>query len=191
MTDRHEQLLDELLQLFLDEGFLRFRIADLAARLHCSKSTLYELGHSKEQLVINAVKQFFRIATAAVERRTAEHEGSAARIAAYLTAVADALRPASVQFMADLGAHPPARAVYERNTRAAANRVRELIAAGVEGGEFRAVHAKFVADTVAATMERIQVGEVTRATGLRDSDAYQELTALVLTGIQQPALVGE
>lgn len=174
-----------MLELFLDEGFLGLRVSDLAARLHCSKSTLYELGHSKEQLIINAVKQFFRTATAAVERRTAEHDGSAERIAAYLMGVADALRPASVAFMDDLARHPPARAVYERNTRAAANRVRQLIAAGVERGDFRGVHATFVADTVAATMERIQTGAVTRSTGLRDSDAYEELTALVLTGIQQ------
>jgi len=180
-----DALLDDLVALFLAEGFRRFTLAQLAARLRCSKSTLYALGHSKEQVTANALKRFFRDATAAVEARTAEARDPADRIAAYLRAVADQLRPASPAFMADLAAHPLAREIYERNTAAAAARVSELIADGVRSGDFRDVHAAFVADTVAATMQRIQTGEVLAATGLRDADAYDELAALVLDGIRR------
>jgi AcrR family transcriptional regulator len=179
-----DALLVELLALFLAEGFGDFTLAQLAARLRCSKTTLYGLGHSKEQLTANALKRFFRDATAAVEARTAEADDPADRIATYLRAVAEQLRAASPTFMADLAAHPRAREIYERNTALAAERVAELIADGVRSGAFRDVHAAFVADTVAATMQRIQTGQVLAATGFHDADAYAELAGLVLDGIR-------
>ncbi|ADB48981.1 TetR/AcrR family transcriptional regulator [Conexibacter woesei] len=184
VPSRHEQLLGQLVELFLSEGIRDLTLADLAARLHCSKSTLYALGPSKEQLVVVAVRSFFRTATVHVEERTAAEPDPAARIPAYLRAVADALRPASEQFMSDLLAHPAARDVYRRNTEIAAERVRQLIADGVAAGTFRDVHATFVADTIAATMERIQRGEVRANTGVGDAEAYDELAALVVEGIR-------
>lgn len=181
-----DALLDELLALYLAEGFGGFTLAALAARLHCSKTTLYGLGDSKEQLTANALKRFFRAATAAVEARTAAVADPADRIAAYLRAVADQLRPASPAFMADLAAVPLAREIYERNTAIAAARVAQLIDEGVRAGRFRSVHAAFVADTVAAAMQRIQTGRVRAATGLSDAAAYDELAALVLDGLRSP-----
>lgn len=184
--DRRDALLDDLVELFLAEGFRHFTLADLAARLRCSKSTLYELGHSKEQLTVNVIVRFFRRATARVEERTAAVAEPGERIATYLRAVADELRPASSAFAHDLGAHPAARAAYEKNTRIAARRVAELLSEGVAEDAFRAVHAAFVADVVATTMTRIQSGEIHRTTGLPDADAYDELAALVLEGVRQP-----
>jgi AcrR family transcriptional regulator len=181
-----DALLDELLALFLAEGFGDFTLAQLAARLHCSKTTLYGLGRSKEQVTANALKRFFRDATAAVEARTAAVADPADRIAAYLRAVADRLRPASAAFMADLAEQPVGREIYERNTAIAAARVAELIDEGVRAGRLRAVHAAFVADVVAATMQRIQTGRVRAATGLDDAAAYDELAALVLDGMRSP-----
>ncbi|MFD6073446.1 TetR/AcrR family transcriptional regulator, partial [Amycolatopsis lurida] len=47
-TARQRALLSELEAVFLAEGFSQFTLDDLAARLHCSKSTLYALAPSKE-----------------------------------------------------------------------------------------------------------------------------------------------
>jgi AcrR family transcriptional regulator len=187
-TRRREELLDELVALFLIEGFRHFTLADLSARLHCSKSTLYALGQTKDQVTVNVVRRFFRAATEAVESAVpagavSTDMGAGQRIAAYLHAIGDALRPASAAFMADLAGHAFAREIYEQNTAIAARRVSELIAEGVAAGEFRPVHASFVADTAAAAMTRIQSGAVLAATGLGDADAYDELAALLLEGI--------
>jgi AcrR family transcriptional regulator len=184
VSTRSEQLLDELVEQFLAEGLAGFTLADLAERLHCSKTTLYALGHSKEQLTVNAVNHFFRTAAGAVEAATARESDPAARIVTYLEAVAAALRPASVAFMADIAANPATRAAYERNTQAAAQRVSELVGEGIADGTFRPVHGAFVADTVAATMRRIQTGQVLEATGMHDADAYHELALLILNGIR-------
>jgi AcrR family transcriptional regulator len=181
---RRPELLAELVALFLAEGFRHLTLEEMARRLHCSKSTLYDIGHSKEQLTVNVVRHFFRISAEDVEQCTAAQEDPARRIVAYLQAVADALRGASPRFFEDLAAHAAARIVYQRNTNAAATRVRELIADGVASGHFREVHAAFVGNVVADTMERIQSGEVLRSVGLRDAEAYEELATLVVNGIR-------
>src|SRR3954451_12139473 len=90
MTRRQAQLLDQLEELFLADGFARFTLDDLALRLHCSKSTLYTLASSKEQLALRVVKHFFRKAAAAVEAQTITELDPALRVTAYLNAVARA-----------------------------------------------------------------------------------------------------
>lgn len=182
-TARQAELLDQLERLFLTEGFARFTLDDLALRLHCSKSTLYTLADSKEQLALRVIKHFFRKATDAVEAQTVSEQDHALRVTAYLSAVARALAPAGPQFHHDLDGFEPGRSVYEANTAMAADRVRELIADGVAQGRFRDVHPALVADTVTTLMLRIGRGETARATGLDDAAAYRELAALLLHGI--------
>ncbi|NVN50512.1 TetR/AcrR family transcriptional regulator [Mycolicibacterium hippocampi] len=183
-TRRRTELFDSLTDLLLSEGFAHLTLEDIAARLRCSKSTLYTLAGSKEQLVQAATVHFFRSATEFVESRVASARGARNRIAAYLAAVGTALDPASDQFMVDLDAFAPARAVYEQNTRIAARRVQELIAEGVAAGDFRDVHAAFAADLVATVMVRIQQRVVRENTGLDDADAYRELAAILTGGIE-------
>ena len=183
-TRRRTELFDALVALFLTEGFAHLTLDEIAARLRCSKSTLYTLAASKEQLVTAATKHFFRTATQTVEERVAASDGARDRVTAYLQTVGEALDPASDRFMADLDAFAPARAIYEQNTRIAARRVQELIAAGVAAGEFRDVHAAFAAEVVATMMVRIQQRAVRDRTGLEDAAAYRELAAIVTGGIQ-------
>lgn len=182
-TQRRSQLFDELLAMFLAEGFAQFTLDAIAARLRCSKSTLYTLAASKGDLVRAATVHFFRRATADVEAAVAAAPTPRTQITTYLAAVGDTLSAASPQFLTDLAAFPPAREVYQQNTAIAARRVRELIDAGVAAGEFRKVHAVFAADLAASTMVRIQQGDVRAATGLDDAGAYRELAAILTAGI--------
>lgn len=182
-TRRRTALFDELVGLFLAEGFARLTLDDIAARLRCSKSTLYTLADSKGELVRAATVHFFRRATDDVESQVARVSGARQRITAYLSAVGSALDAASDQFMADLDGFGPAREVYESNTRIAARRVQALIAEGVTAGDFRDVHAAFAADLVATMMVRIQQGRVRAGTALDDARAYHELAAILTAGI--------
>ena len=183
-TRRQSELLDRLLALFLAHGFSRFTLDDLAAELRCSKTTLYTLAPSKEQLAVEVVKHYFKNATAEVEAAVARQSRHDRRIATYLNAVADALRPASRTFLDDVAIFAPARSVYERNTRIAADRVRSLIEDGIAGKTFRAVDIGFTAEMVAHTMQAIQRGDITRRTGLTDAEAYRELASFVLHSLR-------
>lgn len=180
---RHTELFDALVELLLAEGFAHLTLDDLAARLRCSKRTLYALAGSKEQLVRAAVVHFFRSATGRVEASLSDTQRPEERIAAYLRAVAAELAPASARFFDDVAANTAAAEVYERNTRAAARRVEQLIAEGVAAGAFRDVHLAFAADVVASVMVRIQRRQVAAATGLADAQAYGHLAVLLLHGL--------
>ncbi|MCX2712979.1 TetR/AcrR family transcriptional regulator [Mycolicibacterium sp. J2] len=180
-TRRQTALFDDLLSLFLAEGFSHLTLDEIAARLRCSKSTLYSLAASKDELVRRVTVHFFKRATVAVEARLDQADTD--RVAAYLTAVGDELSVAAEAFMTDLNGFAPAREVYQANTEAAARRVRELIEEGVHDGTYRAVHASFAADLIATMMVRIQQRDVRAATGLSDAAAYGELAALLTYGL--------
>ncbi|AQA03490.1 TetR family transcriptional regulator [Mycobacterium sp. MS1601] len=180
-TRRRTALFDELLALFLAEGFSHLTLDELASRLRCSKSTLYTLAASKDELVRRVTVHFFKRATIAVEEKVANTRSE--RVTAYLTAVGDELAVASDVFMADLNADTGARAVYEANTRSAAARVRQLIEEGVADGTYRDVHASFAGDLIATMMVRIQQRGVRTSTGLSDAEAYAELATLLTYGL--------
>ena len=183
MPPPRHQLLDELIELFLAEGFLEFGIGDLAARLRCSRTTIYRVAETKEQVVLAAVRGFFRRAAERIEAQIAAEPDPGARLAVYLTAVAEELAPASDRFYADLQAYAPAAEIYEANTRLAAERVQDLVSAGVAAGSLRPVDASFVGAAVAQVMAAIQSGRIAAASGLADAAAYRALATLVVHGV--------
>jgi AcrR family transcriptional regulator len=185
LTNRQADLRDALVELVLAQGFGQLTVDQVAAELKCSKRTLYALADSKEQLAVLAVRHFFRRSTDQVEAAIARTRAPARRVTRYLEAVAEALRPASRAFRDDLAHFRPAAEIYEQNTAAAAQRVRELIDDGTRAGAFRQVPAAFVAEVVTATMRRITSGEIRAATGLTDAQAYTELAQLVVAAIRR------
>src|SRR3546814_13441866 len=94
-TARQADLLARLVELLAAEGFAEFTLDDLAARLRCSKTTLYALAPSKPELVVAATREFFRAATAALEDGIAVESEPAHRVVAYLRGVGVALTPLS------------------------------------------------------------------------------------------------
>ncbi|MER7013984.1 TetR/AcrR family transcriptional regulator [Saccharopolyspora sp. NPDC000359] len=180
---RRAELLDQLRDLFLAEGFAHFTLDDLVARLHCSKSTLYTLASSKEQLAVRVVAHYFKCATQRVEQRVAEVPDVREKVRVYLDAAAEALRPASREFIDDMAANLSTRATYEANAHAAADRIRGFIGEGVRQGVFREVHAGFVGELVGHAIVGIQRGEIGERTGLSDAAAFAELAHFLLGGL--------
>jgi len=174
-TRRREELVERLIELFLDRGFAELGIADLAALLRCSKSTLYAVADSKEQIIVTVVKAFFRRATDRVEARLAGEADPRERVEAYLRAISTELAAASPAFFADLTAFAPAREIYRRNTRIAANRVKQLVLEASPGQD-----AAFAGAVAGLVMEAIHRGEIKASTGLDDSAAYAALARLLV-----------
>jgi AcrR family transcriptional regulator len=187
---RRETLMDELESVMLTEGFAHLTVDALARRLACSKSTLYAVADSREQIVVAVVERFFDQAARRLAERLAPLARSADRVAAYLSGIADELRPATPAFFADVAAFAPARGAYERNARIAAARVRELVAAGVARREFTAVDAGFVGELVAGAITSIQQGDLLERTGLDAAAAYDELATVVLRALVAPSAPG-
>jgi AcrR family transcriptional regulator len=171
--ERGAQLLEQLIELYLAEGFGAFGMADLAARLRCSRSSLYLVASSKEQIILTAVRRYFARAEERIEARVAAEPDLGKRIAVALDAVA----------IADLAEFAPAQELYEDNTRRAAQRIQDIITAGVEAGTLRPVNARFVGAAVAEVMAAIQTGRIEAATGLDDAEAYRALSEVVFRAV--------
>jgi AcrR family transcriptional regulator len=183
-SPRQLDLLDRLVELTAAEGFSHLTLDEVAVRLRCSKATLYALASSKQELVVEVAKRFFQVSTDVVEARVASAADPLARVVAYLDAVSARLALLSRDFLDDVASFGPTAEVYRANTAAAAERIRSLIADGIEAGSFRAVHAPFTAEMVAAAMFGIQRGEIASRLGLTDAEAYGELSALVVQLLQ-------
>jgi len=166
--------------MILAEGFAEISMGDVARRLKCSKSTLYGIAASKEQLLNTVVRTFFRDATERVEASLVHATSPTDRIRVYLDAISVELAPASPQFFADVNAFAPARDIYRDNTRAAAARVQELVEDAAPAAD-----ARFVAAVAGQVMESIQRGDLRAATGLDDSAAYRSLAELIVAGLTQ------
>lgn len=183
-TRRQRALLAELEELFLAEGFLSFTLDDLAAKLRCSKTTLYALAASKEQLAVKVVAHFFRGATERIEARVAGITDAAVAVRTYLAGASEELDRASAAFLADVAAFEPTRAVYAFNSEAAARRIRQFIADGVEQGVFRDAHADAIAEMAGILVESIQSGVVGSRARTTDAEAFEALAELLLNGLR-------
>lgn len=179
-SPRQNELLDEMVTILASEGFRNLTLDEVAERLRCSKATLYSLAGSKQELVVEIVKHFFRISAMVVETQVSEQTDPLARVVTYLDAVSSRLAPLSRKFLDDLAGFGPTAETYRRNTEQAADRIRELIAEGITAGAFREVHAAFTAEVVAATMFEIQRGELPSRLGMSDAASYAELSRLVV-----------
>ena len=184
---RREQLIEQLEELMLAEGFAHLTMDGLAARLQCSKSTLYAVAAGKDRAVQSVLKHFFREATTRIEARVAPIADPAERIAVYLASVGDEMRRMSRQCHIDMVADDETFEMWALNARASAQRVREFISEGVAAGVFRGVHAAFVGETVGLLVDAIQHGELLERTGLSSGEAYTELSELVLATLTNPS----
>lgn len=182
---RRDDLIARLIDLFLAGGFAESSIEDLAHALGCSKSTLYTIAGSKEQIIVTTVKHFFRRAAERIEARLAREDvASPERIRVYLNAISEELAPASPAFFADLDTVEATREIYRDNTKIAARRLQEIVLDAVPAVSRK--HAVFVGAVAGQVMEGIHRGEIESATGLDDSAAYRALADLIVTGLANP-----
>jgi AcrR family transcriptional regulator len=178
---RREELLNGLVEIFLAEGFTGFSVEDLAVRLQCSKTTLYAVAPSKEQLITAVVRAFFRRSTERIEARLAAEADPVGRIGVYLDSIAAELAPASPAFYNDLDSFAPARDIYAQNTAFAARRVQELVRDAERPA--RPVDAVFIGAVAAKVIESIQQGQLRALTSLDDAAAYRSLADLIVAGV--------
>lgn len=181
LTDRQRRVFDALLEQFLREGFAGFTIDRAARELHCSKTTLYALGPTRDDIVARVLVSFFRQAALRTDAALAGHRTSTAALEAYFEAIVAALSPASPAFFLDLTRDPVGQRVYRRNTELATERIVRTVEAGVATGEFRAISPAFAATLIDSAMTDIQRG--TYHDILPAQSAYQELGRLILHGL--------
>ena len=183
---RQEELLDALEELALGEGFGRLTVGDLAARLKCSRSTLYAIAPSKEELFLAVEERFLhRVLTRAVEC-CEEGEDPPTRLVGFISGALEALGSVGASYLAEIQTYAPARRLLDDFRRASLERLRVLIEEGVEAGAFVPVNTRLAAELLDAAANRIQDPRVLAETGLTAGEALADIVRVVINGLLAP-----
>lgn len=185
-SERERALLDELERIFFAEGFAHLSIADLAARLRVSRTTLYRLAPGKQNLVELVVDRMFNRMGKRARAALSEQADPAAKVAAYLGTGTASVRAGSLAFNRDLEANARTRAVYDRYQATGMEVLASLIADGVRAGGFRQVPAAMVVQIADAAHARLRDPGVLADLGMTHAEAIDGLIGVLLHGIAGP-----
>lgn len=180
---REERMLDALEEIFLEDGFRRVTIGELAARLRCSRTRLYALAPTKEDLFLRVVDRFLRRIRSLGDERLRAASDPVERIQAYLEPGVSETRSASATFSADVESFPPARRLFERHQRERTDGVSRLVAEGMRQGQFRGVHPDLVAEVMMVAVRRVMQPDFLARANLSMSEAFAEVGGLMRHGL--------
>lgn len=181
--DRQQRLLEQLEKIFLAEGFRDLTGDELAARLKCSKRSLYQIAPSKQELFLLVLEQFLERIRRKGNRGVLEHEDPEKRLAAYMEPGIVETRLASRRFVEDVESLRPAALLLESHQKERINTLRDIVEDGIRRGRFRKLNAGLVAETYLAGIERIDDPAFLRRNGLSFSEAFAELFQIIAFGV--------
>ncbi len=184
--ERREAILDALEAIFLNEGFRGLTVGALAARLRCSRSTLYALAPTKEALFLLVEDRILRRIGREARRRAGACEDAGDRVAAFLESTISSLRPVGEAFLDDVFRYEPARQLFDRHQRGAMETLQHLIAEGIAAGALKGVDPRIAAEALDAAVQRVRDPAFLRDTGISPSDAFAQVSQLLRHGLIRP-----
>jgi AcrR family transcriptional regulator len=180
---RLRSLVRDLDRLIGQEGFLHLNTDDLAARLRCSKASLYRLAPGLDELFELAIKLQFARAFDAVRLSREAARDCTEQLIAQLDSLVREQSKMSFAYMRDLFAFPrTASLINTYRTRGAAE-LKVILQAGIEAGEFEPVNPTLAAQLLSMTINRICEPDFQSSTGLPSAEALEEALRILTVGI--------
>ena len=183
LTPRQRELFNSLLRDFLKEGFESFTIDNASKRYHCSKSTIYGLGTTRDEILSRILVSYFKEVTRRTTPDLASTKSYRDAFVEYFDNIKDSLSAASPKFMQDLASDPVAHDIYTVNTQAATRIIHNLLELGVESGEFSIDSVELTSRIIQQSMDSIQKG--TYSDILKPQETYPHLGRLISNGISR------
>ena len=180
---RHVEVLDALEQIFLTEGVRAVTIGELASRIKCSRSTLYEIAPTKRELFHDVL---LRWSTRAIEKAksTAErYDHPLECLFATQKAMIEGVRLESGAFLADVQADPVARDLLDSHLKRQNDLICSIFQRGVSRGIFRDFSQQFIADLFITLVRHYQDPELQKKLRMSTLEAYTELQSLIIDGL--------
>jgi AcrR family transcriptional regulator len=182
-SPRLARLLEDVTALFLSEGFLHLTTDDIAKRLRCSKSTLYQIASSREQIFDIVVARYLsRIRDDGLAGARQAKDAPRAMLA-LLGAGVTAGREASWEFVRDTRRHAASRRRLDQHQRSRVADLERLIEAGIRRGAFQGFHPRLVAELILVLIGRVFEPDLLASVGLSLGEAYDEAYRLVEYGL--------
>lgn len=178
-----EEFAQQLSELVKREGISELSVAQIAARLRCSRRRLYALAPTKEGLLHRvAAEHFDRMLREGFE--AAAREGDAGRaIAAYLRVGVTWTTTLSQAFLRDLEASAEGRALFDRFQHARAEGGQRIVEEGISSGAFNAHNPAVAIEVLLGAALRLRRPDFLERSGLSISQAFDEAYSIVLGGL--------
>lgn len=172
--------------VFLREGLRSIRIGQLAAEARCSRSTLYELAPSKEELLLLVLDRIMR----RIERRGSDaikrQREPVEQIRAMFDSGALDFAPLGATFMEAVQDYPPARWLFDQHLQSARSVLEGLIEDAISLRQFCPVNARVVAEALFVAVLRFTDPEFVRSAGVSSSAALSEFFDILINGLSVP-----
>jgi len=178
---RHRSVLDGLEKLLRDGELGSLTIGELAARLACSRRTLYELAPSKDQLLLLTLDRLMhRIGRTALTAIDADAP-AAVQLRQFATAsIGYAFRSEAYDELIDV---PGVRRALDRHYRFAGTILERIVASGIANGEFRSIDSSVAANVILASALHLALPDVIADLGRPLEEAVTEMLDLLLAGL--------
>lgn len=178
-----ERRLDKLEQIFRKEGFRHLSVAEMAAKLHCSKRSLYELAPSKQALIALVLERRFARIRQAGWDAAAAFDTPTERTWAFLQVGTDALQEMGPKLLGDIEADPIASQMFSEHGRRRQDGIRAMIEEGVRSGDFAGYHPHLVAEVIIRSFQRMRDPSFLRELDMSAAEVWDELTRLIQNGL--------
>lgn len=181
---RREQLLTEVEAIVTAEGFAHLRVGALADRLHCSRSTLYKLAPTKEDLIVLVFERLAERIFVDSARAASEAKTAAEKCIRYSSVTDERVGKISDQFWRDVRDNPRVAEVLSESRARGFQNVVGYIEEGVASGEFREVNTKFVGHLIWSTSRELRNPDLRDALGIAKEHSHHELINLLVRGLR-------
>jgi AcrR family transcriptional regulator len=178
-TPRQTELLDQLEELFLRQGFAHLTLDDIVSELRCSKMTLYTLAPSREQLILAVLRRYFEQAGDRIRDHLGQYRTSTRRIRAVLDATNRELRRITPESFNDMIGYSTTHELYEAFARSCAQRLLEVLTTMLGAGDDNLATSRFLSEVARMVFDEMLTGDLEQRTGLDSHDALEHLIRLV------------
>jgi AcrR family transcriptional regulator len=185
--NRREELLDGVMRIIAARGFSDLTTMELAGELHCSSSTLYKIGASKDSVVALAIAHWSKYMLADLEDRALAGATATDRARLYWRAGAEAIRPLSHAFRSDVDRFEWARLVYRTSaSEPFIDRFRGLLDEAVDAGELEPMNTCFLAQALRQIAFLVRDEQVLGICGITADQAMLEVDRMIWNGLHRP-----
>ncbi len=183
-----EEFARQLSELLKTEGISGLSVAEIAARLHCSRRRLYALAPTKEGLLHLVAQTHFEGMLRDGFEAAARESDPARAIAAYLHVGVTSTAGLSQAFLQDLESSPEGRAIFDRYQHARASGGQRIVEEGLRRGVFNAHNPALAMEVLLGASLRLRRPEFLVKAGLTISEAFEEAYSIILQGLLAPPL---
>ncbi|WP_175856474.1 TetR/AcrR family transcriptional regulator [Burkholderia anthina] len=185
-----DAFLRELTNLFLDEGYSKLTVGDIAARLRCSRRRLYDMAETKEELFCAVIQQFFSNMLEEGRIASAGETDLTKVLVEYLNVGVRAASRMSAACQLDLEALEQGMDLFNRYREARSSRMRQLIESGMAQGVFVRCHAEVLTEMLSGAAAFLRRPEFLARTGLGIEQALEECCRVLLGGLLNTQVAG-